>query len=363
VASGVAAAATSPAKVVQQFIEAHLRGRFAEARSLTLEQVNLGASLFSNWLFGNGIGGDAGTADIFLSRKFVQAFRYHIIGTTPSGDNQVYVTVMRTSPNLLHLYTWALAPKRGATPYALIEAIDAYLTKVNFPIEESRMQFTLIREVDEWYISAVQDEKFVQLHQQLLAQQPLGSVSATPIIPPSGVAATGPAVASTTSDDPGRQIADAQFNATLQSFNRVYPSPAVDGALQAKGEEEKPSFLAKVARLFGLGGRRVTPPALADKRLKKTFDNIRDALARYAAGNNGFVPDRSEIYDWQSLRRLVDQYGKKPLPATEEDAGFSFVHYSTDSGRGDYTLLLELHKPQDGFKRVEVTPYGINRAS
>src|SRR5919108_6381291 len=99
--SGLASAATPPAKVVEQFIEAHLQGQFAASRSFTLERVNLNASLFSNWLFGpGGAGGDAATADLFLSRKFAQTFRYTITGTTPTGDNQVTVAVIRTSPNL-----------------------------------------------------------------------------------------------------------------------------------------------------------------------------------------------------------------------------------------------------------------------
>src|SRR5713101_7041620 len=92
--SGFALAATPPAKVVEQFIEAHLQGQFAASRAFTLERVNLSASPFSNWLFGpGGAGGDAATADLFLSRKFTQAFRYTITGTTPTGDNQVSVAV------------------------------------------------------------------------------------------------------------------------------------------------------------------------------------------------------------------------------------------------------------------------------
>jgi hypothetical protein len=183
----VSLAATPPAKVVQQFIEAHLQGRFAEARGFALEQVDLRASLFSGWLFGSGEGrGEVGTADIFLSRKFSQTFRYNIIGTTPHGENQVSVAVMRATPNLVHLYTWALAPKQGATPYALIEAIDTYLTKVNFPVEESRMEFTLIRETGEWYISAISDEKFVQLQQQWLPAQPVSAALPPPVPAASG---------------------------------------------------------------------------------------------------------------------------------------------------------------------------------
>ena len=55
--SGLASAATPPAKVVEQFIEAHMQGQFAASRSFTLERVNLSASPFSNWLFGPGVAG------------------------------------------------------------------------------------------------------------------------------------------------------------------------------------------------------------------------------------------------------------------------------------------------------------------
>ncbi len=119
--TGLALAATPPGKVVEQFIEAHLQGQFAVSRSFTLERANLTASPFSNWLFSPEGGGNAvPTADLFLSRKFTQAFRYSILGTSQTGDNQANVTVLRASPNLAHMYTWALAPKRGATPYELI---------------------------------------------------------------------------------------------------------------------------------------------------------------------------------------------------------------------------------------------------
>src|SRR5438093_2525815 len=183
--TGLAMAATPPAKVVEQFIEAHLQGQFAASRSFTLERVNLSASLFSNWLFSPESGGnDLPTADLFLSRKFAQAFHYTIIGTSQTGDNQANVTVLRTSPNLAHLYTWALAPKRGASPYELIEAVDTYLTKINFPVEESRMQFVLVREVDSWYISNIFDEKFAQLQDLLQGQTQLSAAA-----PPQGTSA------------------------------------------------------------------------------------------------------------------------------------------------------------------------------
>ncbi|MGQ4808928.1 hypothetical protein NKDENANG_02323 [Candidatus Entotheonellaceae bacterium PAL068K] len=361
-ASGVATATTSPAKVVQQFIDAHLKGNFAAARSLTLEQVNLSISPFSSWIFGpRGAGGDGATADVFLSRRFAQVFRYTLLGTTPSGDNQVFVTVLRTSPNLIHMYTWALAPKRGATPYELIEAIDTYLTRVNFPIEESRMQFTLIREVDEWYIRAIRDEKFVQLQQQWLSPHPISAVTvpaATPVPSLLEAASATPPPATTTSDNPGRRIADAQFNATLQSFNRTYQPPASRPSPQPKEESQgQPSFLGRIANLFGGGKKKQTVARLSDAGLKKTFSDIRDTMARYSAGNNGYLPAGSDIYDWQSLRELINRYGRQPLPATEAEVGFSFVQYRTFGD--DYTLLFELHEPKDGVKRVEVTPYGV----
>ena len=234
-ATGLAIAATSPGKVVEQFIEAHLQGQFAASRSFTLERVNLSTSPFSNWLFSPESGGnDVPTADLFLSRKFTQAFRYSILGTSQTGDNQANVTVLRASPNLAHLYTWALAPKRGASPYELIEAVDNYLTKINYPVEESRMQFVLVREVDSWYISNVFDEKFAQLQQllqgqtQLSAAAPLQGTSAP--AGPGGGAGAQPG-ATTTSSDIGRQLADAQFNATLQGFNQASrgsaPAPGV----------------------------------------------------------------------------------------------------------------------------------------
>jgi hypothetical protein len=384
-----AIAETSPARTVQQFIEAHLQGRFAESRGFALERINLSASLFSNWLFGAaGTGTSAPTADVFLSRKFTQAFRYNLTGSTPNGENQVTVSAVRTSPNLMHMYTWALAPKRGAAPYELIDAIDTYLSKVNYPLEESRMHFTLIREAEEWYISAVQDEKFQQLQQQVFFQQPLSmataplssgapaaapvtSEAATPVPPAAPVAPAAPVpptpaapVATTTSEDEGRRLADAQFNATMQSFNYAYqPPPDVK---QAKAQEDDdPSFLGRVGKLFGLGGKSDGEilANISDKRLRTRFNEVRDALARYAARSNGYVPARSEIYDWSSLREVVNLYGEKPLPATETDAGFRFLRYRTDSGRGDYTLLVELVQPQDGLNRVEITPYGVDRAN
>jgi hypothetical protein len=362
--SGMALAATPPAKVVQQFIEAHVQGRFAEARGFTMEQVALSPSLFSGWLFGtNGGRGEMGTADIFLSRKFAQTFRYNIVGTTPHGSNQVSVTAVRSSPNLAHLYTWALAPKQGATPYALIEAIDGYLTKVNFPMEESRMEFTLIREAGEWYISAIHDEKFVQMRQQWVPAQPVSAALAPPPGPaaaiPGATASTLPAGAITTSNL-GRQEADAQFNATMQSFNRPYQPPV--GAVSATAKaEEKPSFLDRIANIFSLGGKtKGSLPQITTPSVKDAFFNIRDALARYSSTNRGF-PGVGEIYDWPSLRALVNRYGTKPLPATEAEVGFRFIDYRLGSGREDYTLLVELQEPQEGLQRVEVTAYGVDR--
>jgi hypothetical protein len=358
--SGFALAATPPAKVVEQFIEAHLQGRFAESRSFTLERVNLSASPFSNWLFGPG-SGEAPTADLFLSRKFTQTFRYTITGTTPTGDNQVSVAVLRSSPNLAHLYTWALAPKRGASPYELIDALDAYLTKVNFPVEESRMQFVLVREVDSWYISNVFDEKFAQL-QQLLQEQTV----LTAATPPQGAAApAGPGAApeaqpstTTATGDVGRQLADAQFNATLQGFNRAYqglpPAAGSGSPAQPKKDEDEPGFLGKITRsIFGSKKSEPVVKGLSPS-INSTFKKIQDAMKTYVAQNNT-VPDGSLIYDWQSLRRMVNQYGKTTLPATEEEVGFTFVSYKPERTHDGYTLVVDINQPQGEAKRIALT--------
>jgi hypothetical protein len=368
--SGFASAATPPAKVVEQFIEAHVQGRFAESRSFTLERVNLSTSPFSNWLFGPGsAGGSVPTADLFLSRKFTQVFRYTITGTTPTGDNQVTVAVLRASPNLAHMYTWALAPKRGTTPYDLIDAVDTYLTKINFPVEESRMQFVLVREVDAWYISNVFDEKFAQLQQQLQGQTQLSAAGPAPAASaPSGTGGmpgAQPGV-TTTSTDLGRQLADAQFNATLQGFNRASqglpPGVGPGGGAQPKKDDDEPGFFGRLSRtIFGSKKGDIVAKGLSPS-LNSTFINIRDALARFAVSNSG-VPDTTLIYDWKSLRRLVDQYGKIALPTTEAEAGFTFVNYKPESNREGYILLVDLNEPQEGVKRVEIHPYGVDRVN
>ena len=359
--SGLASAAAPPPKVVEQFIEAHIQGQFAASRGFTLERVNLSASIFSNWLFGpGGTGGDAATADLFLSRKFTQTFRYTITGTTPTGDNQVSVSAIRTSPNLAHMFTWALAPKRGSAPYELIEAIDSYLTKVNFPIEESRMQFLLVREVDSWYISNVYDEKFVQLQEQLQGKT---QISGTGLLPGAPAAAgTGstsgvPPGATTTSTDVGRQLADAQFNATLQGFNRTaqgLPATAGSGGAAApKKDEDEPGFLGKMSRAIFGGKKDDSSTKELNPAVNSSLRNVRDAIARYAVAHNG-VPDLTQIYDWKSLRRVVNQYGKSNLPATEAEAGFTFVDYKPEQSREAYLLVVDLREAQDGVRRVEI---------
>ena len=135
---------------------------------------------------------------------------------------------------------------------------------------------------------------------------------------------------------------------------------------QAKTQEsDDPSLLNRVGKLFGIGGKNDGEilADISDQRLRTRFDDVRNALALYSVRNNSFIPARNEIYDWPSLRQLVNLYGKKPLPATETEAGFRFLRYNTDSGRGDYTLLVELVQPQDGLNRVEITPYGVDRAN
>jgi hypothetical protein len=81
--------------------------------------------------------------------------------------------------------------------------------------------------------------------------------------------------------------------------------------------------------------------------------NVRDALARFAAANSG-VPDITTIYDWKSLRRVVNQYGRSSLPATEEEAGFTFVDYKPAQSRESYLLVVDLREAQDGVRRLEI---------
>lgn len=377
---GIAWADATPAKTVQSFIEAHRQGRFAQAQSLLVGPVDARGSLFSNWLFRSGTAGaEMTTADVFLSRKFVEAFQYQLIDTAPNGDNQAFVTAIRTSPDLAHLYTWALAPLRGAPPYTLIEAVDTYLTKVNFPVEESQMRFTLIREVGSWYISAIRDEKFMRLQEQVLSQAPMAAAAGAAdglAVPPAGSPTAAPSVPMAipsvppaapeayASNDVGRQTADAQFDATLRSFNQTPPpQPA---AVEAQAEE-KPSMLSKFTGLFkrekeeAEEGESRTVVWLSDAKLRETFEGVRDALARYAQSNNS-IPNSSTIYDWRSLRQVVNFYGETSLPKTEAEAGFSFVNYETQ-GNENYILLVEFRHPQNGLSRVEVTPYGTDRVN
>lgn len=377
---GIAWADATPAKTVQSFIEAHRQGRFAQAQSLLVGPVDARGSLFSNWLFRSGTAGaEMTTADVFLSRKFVEAFQYQLIDTAPNGDNQAFVTAIRTSPDLAHLYTWALAPLRGAPPYTLIEAVDTYLTKVNFPVEESQMRFTLIREVGSWYISAIRDEKFMRLQEQVLSQAPMAAAAGAAdglAVPPAGsptaaqsvpmaIPSVPPAAPEAyASNDVGRQTADAQFDATLRSFNQTPPpQPA---AVEAQAEE-KPSMLSKFTGLFkrekeeAEEGESRTVVWLSDAKLRETFEGVRDALARYAQSNNS-IPNSSTIYDWRSLRQVVNFYGETSLPKTEAEAGFSFVNYETQ-GNENYILLVEFRHPQNGLSRVEVTPYGTDRVN
>jgi hypothetical protein len=270
------------------------------------------------------------------------------------------VAVLRTSPNLAHMYTWALAPKRGSAPYELIEAVDTYLTKVNYPIEESRMQFVLVREVDSWYISNVLDEKFSQLQQMLQGQTQLSAavpLSGVPASTGTGGAPAAPPAATATSSDIGRQLADAQFNATLQGFNRASqglpPASGSGGSTAPKKDEDEPGFLGKVSRaIFGTKKNDTATKDLAPAA-NATLRNVRDAIARFAAANSG-VPEINQIYDWKSLRRVVNQYGRTSLPATEEEAGFTFVDYKPAPSREAYLLVVDLRESQDGVKRVEI---------
>jgi hypothetical protein len=164
----------------------------------------------------------------------------------------------------------------------------------------------------------------------------------------------------------GRQLADAQFNATLQGFNRssqgLPPASGSGSTAPPKKAEDDPGFFGKISRaIFGTKSSDTTtkgvPPTMTS-----TFQNVRYALARFATSHNS-VPDISQIYDWKSLRRVVNQYGKTSLPATEEEAGFTFVDYKPESTREGYLLVVDLRDPVDGVKRVEIADVTAPRNS
>ena len=355
--SSLAHAQSEPDSVVEQYIAALSQGRFAEARTLTLESASLDGSIFGSWLFGaRGAGLPAGTADLFLSQKFVETFRYTITGTSPVGDNQVYVTAIRSSPDVAHLYEWALLPKQGASPYEIIAAIDTYLTTVNFPMEESRLRFTLIREVDVWLISAITDARFARLRQasaSLPAPAPVEQADAEVSQP-----LPEEPIVTTTSPDVGRLLADARFHATLQGFNDTFRAPSQVSAAAVEEETARQPFLK---RLLGRLPFKKQAVEVADADLQRSLQNIREAISRYTVDNDNAPPEETLIRDWQSLRQLVSQHGRKrrQIPDDESAAGFRFVSYTRDAE--GYVLQVEFLSPQDGFTHAEITPYRVTR--
>ncbi|ETX03221.1 MAG: hypothetical protein ETSY1_00690 [Candidatus Entotheonella factor] len=392
--SHMAMAASSPTEAVQRFVESVRQGRFAEAQSYLLDHVDVGSSLFGSWLFNSGSAdANAATADVFFSRKFAEVFRYAVIDVANNGDSQAFVTAKRTTPHMGHLYTWALAPQRSALPYTLVEAIDTYLTKVNYPVEESQMQFTLVRELEDWYISAIHDEKFKGLREQIIAQPPLSTtpaaVSLAPPATPAAPLAQPPAT--TTSVNTGRQAADAQFHATMQGLNKA-PQAAAAAVPTA---QEKKGFFSRVGRVFGLGKKQddglitvqpgasrssavtngqpaaptgsatqtaaAAPSSTSEEQLRRRFKLIREALASYA-GSNQSVPTTNDIYDWKSLRDVVNFHSRRSLPATESGAGFRFLSYRS-LDLDNYVLLVQANLQDTGPTNLEVTPYGVEIAN
>ena len=360
---GLAYAQSAPDRVVEQYVALLSQGRFAEARTLTLESANVDGSIFGHWLFGaRGAGLPAATADLFLSQKFVEAFRYTITGTMPVGENQVYVTAVRSSPDVAHLYEWAVLPKKSAAPYDIITAIDTYLTTVNFPMEESRLRFTLIREVDVWLISAITDARFVRLRQmpeRAAARAAVEQADAAVPAPAAGAPASPPQapMGTTTSTDVGRLLSDARFHATLQGFNETFRAPAQGAAAAGRPDSERRPFWKRLAQRLKL---RKPAAQVADADVERSLQNIREAISRYTVDNNA-PPDEALIRDWQSLRQLVAEHGRRrrQIPDSEADAGFRFVSYTRDAE--GYVLQVEFLSPQAGFTHADITPYRVTR--
>ena len=356
--SGAAYAQSDPDTVVEQYVAALSQGRFAEARALTLESASLDGSIFGSWLFGErGSGLPTVTADLFLSKKFVEGFRYTVTGTMGIGENQVFVTAIRSSPAVAHLYEWAVLPRRDAAPYDIISAIDDYLTTVNYPTEESRLRFTLVREVDDWYISAVTDAKFARL------RVAPGRQAARPTVDPAEAAAAESEarepIATTTSPDVGRRLSDARFHATLEGFNDAFRTAPrlADGTDETDGSEpaRQPFWRRLVRRLRP----RENSQQVTAGELNRSLQNIREAITRYTVNNDNMPPDETLVRDWRSLRQLVADHGRRrrQIPDDESAAGLRFVKYTRDAE--GFVLQLEFLSPQKGFTHVEITPYRV----
>ena len=360
---GLAYAQGDPDTVVEQYVMALSQGRFAEARAMTLETANLDGSIFGSWLFGGrGTGLPTATADLFLSQKFVEGFRFSITGTSAVGENQVFVTAVRSSPDVAHLYEWAVLPIRDAPPYDIISAINAYLTAVNYPMEESRLRFTLIREVDAWFISAVTDAKFARLRGVPSRQAARSTEQSEAEVPPAVVPPTQSQVqepvVTTTSPDVGRRLSDARFHATLEGFNDTFRSASSLDAATPGRQPAKPTFWRRLAQRLRPGKNSVQ---VTEAELDRSLQNIREALTRYTVNNDNIPPDETLIRDWRSLRQLVSDHGRKrrQIPDDESDAGFRFVKYSRDAE--GFVLQLEFLASRNGFTHAEITPYRVIR--
>ena len=362
--SAFAYAQSDPDTVVEQYVLALSQGRFAEARALTLESANVDGSVFGSWLFGDrGSGLPTATADLFLSKKFVEGFRYSITGTIAVGENQVFVTAIRSSPDVAHLYEWAVAPRRDAAPYDIISAIDEYLTTVNYPTEESRLRFTLVNEVDAWYISAITDSRFARLREVPERQTARAAADETGAEAPPAVVSqldAGPPepIATTTSPDVGRMLSDARFHATLQGFNDSFRAAPRPGEREDGMEPARQPFLKRLAQRLRLRKNRVE---VTEAELDRSLQNIREAITRYTVDNDNVPPDETLIRDWRSLRQLVSDHGRKrrQIPDDESAAGFRFVRYTRDAE--GFVLQLEFLSPQNGFTHAEITPYRVIR--
>ncbi|MDE0205016.1 MAG: hypothetical protein OXP66_03155, partial [Candidatus Tectomicrobia bacterium] len=245
----------------------------------------------------------------------------------------------------------------------IISAIDEYLTTVNYPTEESRLRFTLVNEVDAWYISAITDSRFARLR-EMPDLQAAGAAAgqAGTEAPPADVAqlnsdAPEP-IATTTSPDVGRMLSDARFHATLQGFNDSFRAAPRLEDLEDGREPARQPFLKRLAQRLRLRKNRAE---VTEAELDRSLQNIREAITRYTVNNDNTPPDESVVRDWRSLRQLVSDHGRKrrQIPDDESAAGFRFVRYTRDAE--GFVLQLEFLSPQNGFTHAEITPYRVIR--
>ena len=229
---------------------------------------------------------------------------------------------------------------------------------MNYPTEESRLRFTLVREVDDWYISAVTDAKFARL------REAPGRQAAGAMVDPAEAAATGTRGSRAHRDDdvPGRVGGCCPTRASTPPW-RDSTTPSARRRVLADGTDEtdgsEPARQPFWRRLVQRLRPRQNSQQVTAGELNRSLQNIREAITRYTVNNDNMPPDETLVRDWPSLRQLVADHGRRrrQIPDDESAAGLRFVRYTRDAE--GFVLQLEFLSPQKGFTHVEITPYRV----